>query len=68
MLDPAALIISLIFSLIGTGYFIYGKKQDLFWTMIIGIVLGIFPYFVSNVWGMVLVGMGLTVLPFLIGR
>ena len=47
--DPAALIASLVVSGIGTVAFVYGKRQSRLPHMLTGVVLGIFPYFVSNV-------------------
>jgi hypothetical protein len=64
--DPMNLIISMLFSTIGTGFFIYGRKQSRFFTMMTGIALGVFPYFVTNLWLMVLVGVALTAVPFVI--
>ena len=60
------LIFSILFGSIGMGYFVYGKKQQAAIPLITGIVLCIFPYFVSNVYIMVLVGLILTVLPWVI--
>jgi hypothetical protein len=48
------------------GYFVYGKKQQAALPLLAGIVLCIFPYFVSNVYIMVLVGIVLTVLPWVL--
>jgi hypothetical protein len=60
------LIFSILFGSIGMGYFVYGKKQQAAVPLLAGIVLCIFPYFVSNVYIMVLVGVALTVLPWLL--
>jgi len=60
------LIFSILFGSIGMGYFVYGKKQQAALPLLTGIVLCIFPYFVSNVYIMVLVGIILTVLPWVI--
>jgi hypothetical protein len=64
-LDPVGLMISFVFGIIGTGFFIYGRKQSRFWTMIAGIALGVYPFFVSDLWMMLLVGVVLTAVPFL---
>jgi LPXTG-motif cell wall-anchored protein len=53
-----------IFSLIGLGFFFYGKnkKKDLlFYT---GVSLFIYPYFISNVLTMILVGTFLISFPY----
>lgn len=60
------LIFSTIFGSIGVGYFIYGKKQEKMIPLLAGIGLCAFPYVVSNVFLMVLVGIILTAVPWLI--
>ena len=60
------LIFSILFGSIGMGYFVYGKKQQAALPLLAGIVLCIFPYFVSNVYIVVLVGVVLTVLPWVL--
>jgi hypothetical protein len=60
------LIFSILFGSVGMGYFVYGKKQQAALPLLTGIVLCVFPYFVSNVYVMVLVGIVLTVLPWVI--
>ena len=60
------LMLFVLFSSIGMGYFIYGKKQVKFMPMITGIVLCVFPYFVSNPYFLAGIGIILMALPFLI--
>ena len=60
------LIFSILFGSIGMGYFVYGKKQQEALPLLAGIVLCIFPYFVSNVYIMVLAGIIIAVLPWVI--
>ncbi len=60
------LIFSILFGSIGMGYYVYGKKQQAALPLLAGIVLCVFPYFVSNVYIMVLVGIVLTVLPWVL--
>jgi hypothetical protein len=60
------LIFSILFGSIGMGYFAYGKKQQAMVPLLAGIVLCLFPYFVSSLYLMVLVGVVLTVLPWVI--
>ena len=60
------LIFSILFGSIGMGYFVYGKKQQAALPLLAGIVLCVFPYFVSNVYIMVLVGIVVTVLPWVL--
>ncbi|WP_203142017.1 hypothetical protein [Marinobacter mangrovi] len=63
MLDPTTLLVALVFSSIGLGYFIYGRRQQdkrYFYT---GLGLMFYPYVVSAVWPMVGVGVVLLILP-----
>jgi hypothetical protein len=60
------LIFSILFGSIGMGYFVYGKKQQAALPLLAGICLCIYPYFVSNIYIMVLVGIVLIVLPWVI--
>ncbi len=59
--SPGALLASLVFSVIGMGVFLYGKKQAQVKPMAIGVALMVFPYFVSRVWLQWTVGVGLCV-------
>ena len=60
------LIFSILFGSIGMGYFVYGKKQQAALPLLAGIGLCIYPYFMSNLYIMVLVGIVLIVLPWMI--
>lgn len=57
------LIFSFLFGTIGLGYFIYGKKQSLFVPLFTGLALMVYPYFVSNSYVMVAVGIVLCAVP-----
>ena len=50
------LLASIIFSAIGLGAWIYGKKSALWKPMVIGVILMIYPYFIAETWQMVLIG------------
>lgn len=65
-LDMGSLIFSVIFGALGTGYFIYGKRQGKAMPMLVGIALSIFPFFISGAWSMCLVGIALSALPFVL--
>ena len=56
----------MLFGAIGMGYFVYGKKQKRVVALLSGVLLCVFPYFVSNVILMVLVGFVLIALPFIV--
>lgn len=62
----ATLFWGVLFGSIGLGFFIYGKKQQVIMPLLCGIGLMGLPYFISNVYVMVLTGIVLVVLPFLI--
>ena len=47
-LDPGAIMASLIVGLFGSALFIYGKKQSRLPHMVAGVVLCVFPFFVTN--------------------
>ncbi|MHB1094181.1 hypothetical protein [Thiobacillus sp.] len=54
----------LLFSSIGLGFFLYGKKQQAAVPLVCGLGLMVFPYFVSNTILLVAIGVALTVLPY----
>ena len=60
------LMVSILFGSIGVGYFIYGKKQQQFIPLFTGIALCVYPYFMSNGYAMVVVGIILTAVPWFI--
>ena len=62
--DTAWLLWGLIFGSIGLGYFIYGKKQKRGVPFASGIALMVFPYFVSNTYLIVIIGIVLLALPY----
>jgi len=66
MEGTSLLIWGMLFGAIGLGFFIYGKKQKAAVPLITGIVLFIFPYFVSNVYLLVIIGAVLIVLPYFV--
>ena len=57
-----------IFSIIGIGYFTYGKKSQQLSLVICGIALMVYSYFVKGTGYIILVGAGLSALPFILGR
>ncbi len=63
-----SLLISVLFGAIGTGYFLYGKKQGKPLPLAVGIGLCVYPYFTPNLTLLVIVGIVLTALPWLASR
>ena len=62
--NTSLLIWGMIFGSIGLGFFIYGKKQKAIVPLITGIALFIFPYFITDVYILILAGTILIVLPY----
>jgi hypothetical protein len=52
-----------VFGAIGLGFFACGKKQKAMVPMVSGIALTVIPYFITNVYMLVIVGALLVVLP-----
>lgn len=68
-MTAATLLWGVLFSSIGLGFFIYGKKQKANIPFVCGILLMIYPYLISNSTALlVLIGSILTAIPFLIRR
>lgn len=59
---------SIIFGVFGLPYFMYGKSQEEYVWLVCGILLMIFPYFISNLTIMIVVGITLIILPFIAKR
>ena len=56
----------MLFGAFGVGFFMYGKKQKTVVPLIVGITLFIIPYFISNVYMLVIAGTVLVVLPYFV--
>lgn len=66
MESSAQLIWGMVFGAIGLGFFVYGKRQKAAVPLTVGIALFIFPYFISNVFLLVIVGAVLVALPYFV--
>lgn len=62
-METANLIWGLIFSSVGIGYFIYGRKQSSPIARYCGIALMLYPYLVTNTLALVAVGVVLMLTP-----
>ena len=60
------LILGLIFGIIGSAYFVYGRKQQHTSALFAGIALMIFPMLVSQEVWLIIGGLAFTVLPFVV--
>lgn len=49
-METGPLFLSLFIGAIGTGLFIYGKKQTRIPQLVAGLILIAYPYFVPNLW------------------
>jgi hypothetical protein len=63
MFETNYLLISLVFSSIGLGYFIYGKKQKHKVAFMTGLCLMVYPYMITDPWLMVAIGIALMFVP-----
>jgi hypothetical protein len=65
-MDTATIIWGVIFGSIGLGFFVYGKKQKAAIPLLSGIGLMVLPYFISNLYILILSSIILIVVPFFI--
>ncbi|QYJ87209.1 hypothetical protein K0I73_05710 [Shewanella mesophila] len=66
-MDSASILLwSVLFSAIGMGYFIYGKRQQALVPLCTGLALCIFPYFMTSVTALLIVGVLLVAVPYFI--
>lgn len=64
MESTASLLWTILFSAIGMGFFVYGTRQKVAVPFVTGVALMLFPYFIDNVYLLVLIGAGLCVVPY----
>jgi len=65
-ISTSVLLWGMVFGSIGLGFFMYGKKQKAIVTLLVGIALFVFPYFISDVTMLVIIGSILVVLPYFV--
>ncbi len=66
MEGTSLLIWGTLFGAVGLGFFAYGRKQKAVIPLITGVALFVLPFFVANVYLLVIAGIFLIVLPFYI--
>jgi hypothetical protein len=66
--SEAELLWGVLFSSVGLGYFIYGKKQRTIVPLICGVALMVYPYFMTSLILMVVVGFVLVAIPYFVRR
>ena len=64
--STAVLIWGMLYGAIGFGLFLYGKKQKSVVPLIAGIALCVVPYFITNVYVLVMVGVILVAIPYFV--
>ncbi|KGJ97362.1 hypothetical protein [Colwellia psychrerythraea] len=66
-MDSSSIMIwSVLFGGIGIGFFLYGKKQGAIVPLCTGLALFIFPYFMTSVLMLLVVGIILIAIPYFI--
>ncbi len=55
-----------LFSAIGAGFFLYGRRQTAVVPLACGLALMVYPYFVDDVVMTVVIGVVLVVVPFIV--
>ncbi len=67
-MSSASIIWGVFFCALGAGYVVYGRKQRAAIPFCCGLALVVTPYFIDNVWILVLLGVGLAIAPFATNR
>jgi hypothetical protein len=67
-MNEAELLWGVLFSSIGIGYFIYGRRQDKTIPLLSGMALMIYPYFMPNSIALVVIGIIFTAVPYFLRR
>lgn len=64
--SESMLIWGMVFGSIGLGFFIYGKKQKKVVPFVTGLALFVFPYFISDITMLLIIGAILVLLPYFV--
>lgn len=62
-MDAWSLWLSMLFSCIGAGYMLYGRRQGEAVPLVVGLALCVYPYFVGNAYAIVAIGVALMLAP-----
>ena len=65
-MNTSWLLWGLIFGSVGLGFFIYGKRQKAVVPMVCGMILMIYPYFISSTGLLVSIGAALIAIPYFV--
>ncbi len=63
-MNATQLFLGVIFSSIGLGYFMYGKKQKMTVPLVCGLVLMLFTYFIDSNTVVGIIGVILSIIPY----
>ena len=63
-MNSSTLLCGLLFSSIGFGFFLYGRKQRAVVPLVCGLALMIYPYFIPNVLALIAIGIALAAIPY----
>ncbi len=64
--SSSVLLWAVLFGSIGTGYFVYGKRQSALVPLLCGLALIVLPWIVDGSWTLAIVGLLLVALPFVL--
>ena len=67
-MNTSELLWGVLFSSIGIGYFIYGRRQSKLIPLLCGVALMIYPYFMPNITALVIVGAIFVAVPYFVRR
>jgi hypothetical protein len=67
-MNEAWLLWGMLFGSIGMGFFVYGKKQRALVPLLCGLILMVFPYFVTHTVLLVSIGLLLMIIPYFFRR
>ena len=65
-MSTALLLWGVVFSSVGLGYFVYGKRQRAPIPLVVGLALMVYPYFVGSTWLLVGIGAALMAVPYFV--
>jgi hypothetical protein len=65
-LNPWVLAWGVLFSSVGLGFFMYGKKQKTIMPFVCGLALMVFPYFVTSTVLLAAIGAALIAVPYFV--
>jgi hypothetical protein len=65
-MSTTSLLFGVLFGAIGFGYLVYGRRQQKGIALLSGVALCAFPYFISNIVLLIIIGLVLIALPFYI--